>query len=159
MNNAAAVLMDSEPGSENETAPVVEQPKLVPKTPAKKAKVTKKAKVAKLDAATKAHAKTPAKAQPKKVKAAAKIEPKLPQSAIERLRNGTSSIPLETKTLGMTYAVIQRALKRELGAAGYSALIKANRAAKSKVTKPKAAKKSKPAKAAGKKSTRAKAKK
>ncbi len=96
----------------------------------------------------------PKKATKVKVKKVAKSEPKLPAAAVERLRNGTSSIPMETKTLGLAYSVIQRALKRELGTAGYTALIKANRAAKSKATKPKAAKKSKPAKAAGKKRSR-----
>ena len=88
-------------------------------------------------------------------KVAKKVESKLPTAGVERLRNGISSIPSESKTLGMTYGQLQGALKRELGAAGYTALIKANRAAKSKVTKPKAAK----PKSRAKKSTRAKAKK
>jgi hypothetical protein len=50
-----------------------------------------------------------------------KIDPKL-TAGVERLRNGTSSIPSESKTLGLTYGRLQGALKRELGAAGYSAL-------------------------------------
>jgi hypothetical protein len=110
----------------------------------------------KIKKVTKKVAKEIAKKVAKKVakKAAKKAEPTLPAAAVDRLRNGTSSIPIETKTLGLTYSVIQRALKRELGAAGYTALIKANRAAKARtgVAKP-AAKKSraKPAKAAGKK--------
>ena len=96
-----------------------------------------------------------AKKTPKvKGKKVAKIEPKLPTAGVERLRSGTSSIPSESKTLGMTYGQLQGALKRELGATGYTALIKANRAAKSKVTKPKATQpksRAKPAKAASKK--------
>lgn len=90
---------------------------------------------------------------------AKRVEPKLPTAGVERLRNGTSSIPSESKTLGMTYGQLQGALKRELGAAGYTALIKANRAAKSKartgVAKPVAKKsRAKPAKAASKKRSR-----
>ena len=109
----------------------------------------------KIKKVTKKVAKKIAKEIAKKV--AKKVEPKLPTAGVERLRSGTSSIPSESKTLGMTYGQLQGALKRELGAAGYTALIKANRAAKSKVTKQKAAKpksKAKPAKAASKKRSR-----
>ena len=80
-----------------------------------------------------------------------KTDPKL-AAGVERLRNGTSSLTTEAKTQGITYASLQGALKKELGVAGYGALLKANHkaagAAKPKVTKPKAAK------AAGKKRSR-----
>lgn len=85
-------------------------------------------------------------------------DPKL-IAGVERLRNGTSSLTSESKTQGLTYASLQGALKRMLGADGYVTLMRANHKAKPKGTKPKVTK-PKAAKRAAKKSTgTAKAKK
>jgi hypothetical protein len=68
-----------------------------------------------------------------------KTDPKL-TAGVERLRNGTSSLTSESKTQGITYASLQGALKRMLGANGYVTLMRANHKAKPKATKPTAAK-------------------